>query len=271
MSSGMFPVWVVCRIEDPRRQNRFLVTFVDQETADEWWRAISENADTAALVRRVTPRLYSYTIDDSIRYDHLYPSLLTSTGRFANVTQRFLGKFVIDSMVQQADGTWDRAGPQQVTDRVSGNWFCIRSMLAPHYYWYHDRTNNMICPSSSCRTRFQITIHNPGPNVPEKAVMIRSDDITIRISKDLYVGLNHNYRGVGTGDEEDKVKGPLVVTSSLVTAFKFSELAAGNFVSSAGSERLYQDTRGGEVGPSTVMFFIEDATSGEGEAWELVS
>ncbi|EAU81032.1 hypothetical protein CC1G_10151 [Coprinopsis cinerea okayama7 len=252
MSSGMFSVWVVLGIENPFGQSRSLVTFVDQETADEWWRAISENAEAAALVRRLTPQLYSYT-RESWGDDSQTPNLLTARGRFANVTHRFLGKFVLEFRVQQADGTLDRAaftlnpGPQQVTDRVSGNWFCIRSKIAPHFYWINDGSG-CIKLSDKGRSRFQVAIHNPGPTVPEKAVMIPSDHITIRTSGGAYLGLQHA--------EGRKV---LTVTETLQTAFRFSELAAGNF-----------GCAGGCLQDGASLCFIEGAAPGAGEAWELV-
>ena len=95
---------------------RYLITFVDREAADEWWRMISTcPSPYAGRVKRISPQFYTQT-----------PEQLNVIDFFANPqlpdAKQFFERMFF-TLLNDTDGRiLSVAPPIKITDHISGKW-----------------------------------------------------------------------------------------------------------------------------------------------------
>jgi len=163
------------------------MTFIDRETADEWWRMISTpHSRYAANIRRLSPHFY--TQDD--RTNNNVATFFTELPD----AKRFHRKMFITML--WSGSTANMITPITITDHISGRWYFIRSRADPWSHWYF-RTDDacLVCGDVDCadihvsseyRTKFCIqacNVTNSDLDAPGDFVMIGRDEVTIRASR----------------------------------------------------------------------------------------
>jgi len=238
---GLFSVLIKFHLVGHSPSND-LVTFVNREAADEWWRTISAPSSVyAKCIKRISPRFYIQTefIVDEYAYDFFNKGESPGTRHLSE--RMFSG------------GTTTNV-PNEV-DHISGRWYFIRSKAEPCSYWYlRTRGTCVVCADTKCsaihassehRTRFCIRVRSDS-QVPEDFVMIGTDKISISAPKDHILHINDAEDLVGTKGYQGE------------TDLLFSDLKK-RFITRA--ERQVN----GEV-----WEYVESVERGVGEPWELV-
>ncbi|EAU81031.1 hypothetical protein CC1G_10150 [Coprinopsis cinerea okayama7 len=230
---------------------RFTLIFANRATADEWWRAISEapaNTSIAKSITRVTPQYYTHDVNIWNIWNFF------ADGNIKSISERFRGRLFIVLENDRGGRGITVIPPVPIVDHVSGNWFYIRSKTAPHLFWYYDERRSSIYASKEKRTRFKISIRNPSSQTPKNAIMINTDDVTIHIKENLYVGVDNNL-------------GHIIPTRAYRT-FKFGELESGAIAGFDVVENIEERCSSTFDGAS--LSISGPDSSSPGEPWELV-
>jgi hypothetical protein len=238
---------------------RLTLIFANRATADEWWRAISENTVVGNDVRRITPQFYTH---DAFRFN-IYNFFLEAS--IKPLADTFRGRLIIQ-LENDRGGRGISIIPNQIiTDHVNGNWyvciaiyarlnadilpldsrFYIRSRAEPRMYWFEH--NGGIIGSTVKRTRFRVSIHTTTAGVAPKAgaIIINSDLVTIQSQANQYIGpVSGNLSG-------------LIQTNTLHT-FKFGDLLEGKNVNATSVSH-----------DEAALTFFTGPDSNPGEFWEL--
>jgi len=238
--------------DDQSDSYRYLITFVNREAADEWWRMISTPPSPyAANVRRISPQFYT---QDSAHYNNVL-------NFFSHTELPGARRFHRTMLITGAcgvNGTNPNTLPAVTfTDHISGRWYFVRSKADPWSNWYlrisgaclvcGDANCDAIHVSSEHRTKFCVRAHLGADfQVPENFVMIGRDEISITARKDYAVHIS---------DAEDlkATKGYQGGTDLLLADLKDRFIAR--------SEKQVN----GEI-----WEYVESVERGSGEAWELV-
>ncbi|KAI9459273.1 hypothetical protein HD554DRAFT_1679648 [Boletus coccyginus] len=235
---------------------RYLITFVNREAADEWWRLISTQPNPwTGKVKRISPQFYTHD-----------PEPLNIGREFFSrddfpAAREFLDKMFTMLLNDRGGRILSVAPPIKVTDHISGRWYFIRSQTDTQKYWYL-RVDGicLVCGNADCdaihvstrpefRSRFCIRARiaaNQNHHAPKNFVMIGSDDIYILASKDYTLRIN---------DEEDLKATKNQGTSDLL----FSDL----------KDRFLSRTEKQEKS-GMIYEYVVPVERGLGQAWELV-
>jgi len=221
---------------------RYIITFASRDVADEWWRVVSESDPVKyGGIKRITPQLYTY-LPAASPYVYIY-STITDTSCAAKFADR-----VLFAKVPERDSpTLSAIPPLQITDRVSGQTYFIRSQRVPNTFWWANE-KGQIFASSANATKFRITIKNE----KNPKIMIGTDDVNITLAfQKCACKAGENSVGVDSKD------GGLVLGTS-ASLFKFSDFKDGF--------ELYGITDRNATSNYASMVVKTDL----GEAWELV-
>ncbi|KAJ5933742.1 hypothetical protein N7454_006071 [Penicillium verhagenii] len=166
---------------------RYLITCANQETANEWWRAIQAQADKGTTgykdVRRIATQMYLY---DSNTLD------LSNTTQVNQPLAYFAGRVFYTLLPNTGDGGYVRVSqlpPPQQRDPISGEScltdgirYFIRSKSTPHVYWVKSPTDDTIVASKNARTAFIVERaddERAGHQGNVSDVMIDDDDVYV--------------------------------------------------------------------------------------------
>ncbi|KAJ8482154.1 hypothetical protein ONZ45_g15047 [Pleurotus djamor] len=187
---------------------RILLTFSSAGIADEWWRAVSTSPNDflTKSVQRVNPEFYTH----NTTFFNIYS--FYDDARLKDISAKFRGKLIMTLLNDRGGrGLETILNHSPVVDRVSGNWFYIRSTSDRTTYWYYNSSTNRVTTSKSNRTMFQVT----GSKLSDKAVLIGTDDVSLKMYPDTDISIN------STGD---------LISGLSDWVFDFGNLASGRFV-----------------------------------------
>ncbi|KAI9568773.1 hypothetical protein HD554DRAFT_2021588, partial [Boletus coccyginus] len=233
---------------------RYLLTFVNRDAADEWWRMIStQPSPWTGKIKRISPQFYTdYPTSHELGIDFF------SHDDFP-AAREFLDKMFFTLLNDRDGRILSIAPPIKIMDHISDRWYFIRSQSDTQKYWYFRVDGTcLVCGNADCdaihvstqfRSRFCIRARiaaNQSLHAPRGFVMIGSDDIHILASKDYTLRIN---------DEEDLKATKNQETSDLL----FSDLK-DRFLSRAEA----QGNRG------VIYEYVVPVERGLGQAWELV-
>ncbi|KAL3445823.1 hypothetical protein BJX65DRAFT_309526 [Aspergillus insuetus] len=165
---------------------RWLITFANQETANEWWRAILKLAKDGRTgytdIKRIATQMYSYNANTLDLANSIRATLPLAP--FADsVFYTLLPNCDHQGYVRISD-----LPPPPHRDPISGERYFIRTKSVPHLYWWKNPANNQILASEHARSAFRIQRSNESTSGHEgnvSNVMIDEDDIDIIFSFNL--------------------------------------------------------------------------------------
>ncbi|PVF92690.1 hypothetical protein CPB86DRAFT_717011 [Serendipita vermifera] len=170
---------------------RYLMVFASRDTADEWYRAVTDSVASGYTkfsgVRRLTPQFYVH--DPNVGNIH---QTINDAKCAANFLDRMFFTLLHDRDSRVLSTLPFPSG--QYTDHISGGQYFIRSALEPSLFWFYDEDSKKMLASDKQRTRFTIRIADE--RRPQGTVIIGTDEIRLTVHRPNIIKPGHYYTNI---------------------------------------------------------------------------